>query len=195
MGQRKYLIFSTGGRCQWLMKRWNRFSLFFQNYLLILEWDDFLPGCPYTDFQVDHLLQVVGPPGPSTQVQWEHDFSMIDKNDNSLLIWLEKSKLFLLRSGNTISFKSSYAQNMPKICQRYAKDMSKICLGYDQDMLKIYQDTLKICSRYVKDMRNILWHCWGNLKQYLTMVDKISKTSLSHSLTIQHGSKRKDLWT
>ena len=29
MGQRKYLIFSTGGRCQWLMKRWNRFSLFF----------------------------------------------------------------------------------------------------------------------------------------------------------------------
>ena len=30
MGQRKYLIFSTGGRCQWLMKRWNRFSLFFK---------------------------------------------------------------------------------------------------------------------------------------------------------------------
>ena len=29
MEQRKYIIFSTGGRCQWLMKRWNRFSLFF----------------------------------------------------------------------------------------------------------------------------------------------------------------------
>ena len=26
MGDRKYSIFSTGGRCQWLMKRWSRFS-------------------------------------------------------------------------------------------------------------------------------------------------------------------------
>ena len=26
MEQRKYIIFSTGGRCQWLMKRWSRFS-------------------------------------------------------------------------------------------------------------------------------------------------------------------------
>ena len=31
-----------------------------------------------TDFQVDHLLQVVGPPGPSTQVQWEHVFFLYD---------------------------------------------------------------------------------------------------------------------
>ena len=26
MGDKKYLVFSTGGRCQWLMKRWNGFS-------------------------------------------------------------------------------------------------------------------------------------------------------------------------
>ena len=25
MGDKKYLVFSTGGRCQWLMKRWNGF--------------------------------------------------------------------------------------------------------------------------------------------------------------------------
>ena len=112
MGDRKYFVFSTGGRCQWLMKRWTGFSssqkLSPYQYPRVRGFSTRLSvyrlsgGSPVTSGRASRTFNA------GAVRTWF--FCMIDKNDNLLLTWLEKSKLFLLRSGSTmvLSFKSSF---------------------------------------------------------------------------------------
>ena len=83
-----------------------------------------------------------------------------------------------------------YAKDMQKICPIHAQDMPKICPRYARNMPKIFQkcqiyaqNMPKISHKYVQDRPKIC-------DRYNAIFCKISKTWMTHWLTLQHGSKR-----